>query len=615
MVRQIVSEALKALNIDQLSCSVHDRCLPPDAALDAGCGAPGGDGAADFIAFLSELGFNAVQLGPPGQISEHNLSPYDGTVFSRSRLQLSWSALGEPLAGGSEPEVAPGERCEYPRAFATAARRWAALHERWERLERAGDPRLAPHREGLLAFRSREAAWLQRDALHEVLAKLHGSPDASTWRDRADATLFSPQAGSNARLEGLLREHALAIDRYAREQHLLSAQHQHFTERAHARGLRVWADLQVGLSHADRWANEALMLKGYAMGAPPSRTNPAGQPWGYPVLSPAQGAGADAFLAARFERLFRDYDAVRVDHPHGLVCPWVYQDGTADPYQAVREGARLFSAGARHERLAAFDIARPTQLDPREAPWADGFVTDLDEAQVERYAHSMEALLVAARAAGSSNVACEALSTMPFPLGRVLARHGLGRFRVTQKADVERPADVYLPANARPEDWVMVGTHDTPPIWRVAAGWTEAVAGARLDHAVRTLAPDGAGRDELARHFGQSRQHLACAELALLFTTRARHVMVWVFDLLGSEALYNRAGVAHPDNWTLRVPADWRAVHHRRARAGAAFDPASALALALASRPRDQRLASASLIRALEAEASTPVPALSARLA
>ena len=617
-MRQILSEALKALSIEHLSCAIHERCLPPDAALDAGCGAPGGDGAADFTAFVAELGFNVIQLGPPGQVSAHNLSPYDGTVFSRSRLQLSWSALEGPLTCGGEPDVHPGERCEYPRAFATAERRWAALHQGWERLEQAGDSRLASYTEGLVAFRSTEAGWLQSDALHQVLSAIHGSHDASTWPDRADASLFrAPLEGARkVGLESLVRTHAQAIDRYAREQYLLFLQHQRFTQRAHAAGLSVWADLQVGLSHADRWAHEALMLEGYAMGAPPSRTNPAGQPWGYPVLSPAQ-AGVGAFQAARFARLFRDYDGVRVDHPHGLVCPWVYQEGAADPYQAVREGARLFSVGPRHERLAAFDIARPAQFDPREQPWADGYVTELDEAQVDRYAHSMDALVLAARAAGKGPeaVACEVLSTMPCPLGRVLARHGLGRFRVTQKADVQRPDDPYLPSNAVAADWVMVGTHDTPPIWRTAAGWTEAVAQVRLEHAVRCLAPDGVGREALARHFGQSRGHLACAELAVLFTSRARHVMVWVFDLLGSAELYNRAGVVHPENWTLRIPAGWRALHERRAREGAAFDPASALASALASRPRAERLAASGLIRALAAEASTPVPGLAERLA
>ncbi len=622
-MRDLLSRALTTLGIEHLSCAVHERALPPDERLDAGCGAPGGPAAADFAGFLAEQGFNVVQLGPPGEVSAHNVSPYDGTAFSRSRLQLSWSALEDgPLAGLDEPDPTDGraERCDYPRAFATVERRWAALHARWEALDAARDPRLAALTAGLADFRRREGSWLQTDALFTVLSRLHGGEAPSRWREPGDALLFSPRAPEAARrrrLDALIATHAKALERFAREQYLLLAQHRRFVSRAHGLGLAVWADLQVGLSQADRWANEALMLQGYAMGAPPSRTNPEGQPWGYPVLDPGH-AEADAFRAVQFSRLFRDYDGVRVDHPHGLVCPWAYQLGTDDPAQAVRDGARLFSVGSnpRHSKLAALDIARADQLDPREGPWADHFVTGLDEAQVERYARVFDALLDAARAAGHGTaVACEVLSTMPFPLGAVLARHGLGRYRVTQKANVLAPDDVYLPANAVAQDWMMVGTHDTAPIWRTAAAWSEAVAGARLEHAVRCLAPDGVGREALARHFGQSRHHLAFAELTVLFTTRARHVLLWVFDLLGSEALYNRPGVMHPDNWTLRIPAAWRAEHEARAKTCGAFDPGAALALALLARPRDERRAAAALIRALASRALAPVPGLEERLA
>lgn len=621
-VRSLLTEGLEALGIEHLSCAVHDRCLPPDATLDAGCGAPGGPAAAEFLEFLAGLGFNALQLGPPGEISPGNLSPYDGTAFSRSRLQLAWGALDDALrpdeAGG--PDDSAGERCDYPRAFATAERRWAALHQRWEQQAAAGDPRLEPLTAALTRFREEEGLWLQTDALHSVLAARYGRPDPAAWPERGEGRLFAKDRADDrpARLAALARSHAPALERYAREQYLLLSQHRRFTAAAREAGLSVWADLQVGLSHADRWAHQALMLEGYALGAPPSRTNPEGQPWGYPVLDPAQGAGADAFRAARFARLFRDYDGVRVDHPHGLVCPWVYREGEGDPYQAVRDGARLFSVGDRpaHARVSAFDIARPGQLDLRELPWADRFVTGLDQAQVERYAHVMDALVAAARAAGrgAEAVACEVLSTMPYPLGRVLLRHGLGRFRVTQKADVTRADDVSLPENAAPEDWVMVGTHDTPTIWRAAASWSPDAARARLEHAVRCLAPDGVGRDALARHFGQSARHLAFAELAVLFTTRARHVMLWVFDLLGSDALYNRPGVLHPDNWTLRVAAGYRRLHAERARGCAAFEPFSMLALALAARPKDERLTRAPLISALAALAAAPVPGLELRV-
>ena len=50
------------------------------------------------------------------------------------------------------------------------------------------------------------------------------------------------------------------------------------------------------------------------------------------------------FVAARIDKLLDAFDGVRIDHPHGLVCPWVYRTDIPDAYTAVQTGARLFSS-------------------------------------------------------------------------------------------------------------------------------------------------------------------------------------------------------------------------------------------------------------------------------
>src|SRR5262249_18401054 len=159
------------------------------------------------------------------------------------------------------------------------------------------------------------------------------------------------------------------------------------------------------------------------------------------------------------------YDGLRVDHPHGLVDPWVYRTGSADPIAAVRAGARLFSSPDLHDHpsLAAFAIARPEQLDRSEVRWADGWVATLDDGQVDRYAGQFARIVERLRARGhrKGDLLCEVLSTWPYPLRRVMEREGLGRLVVTQKANLDDPRDVYRSENARPADWIMVGNHDT----------------------------------------------------------------------------------------------------------------------------------------------------------
>lgn len=623
----LVRQALEVLGVERLVCAVHDRCLPQRPDDDVGCGAPGSDGAADFADFAASLGFTGLQLGPPGRVSPVNLSPYDGTVFSRSELQLAWrplveGAYGVPLldAAPSREVRTPADRCDYPAAFATQARVVRALHEAWDARVAAGDAAAKRLDAEVDAFIAR-SPWLEGDALYDALFGPAPRPFG------AEADLYArtvPDAERARRLEALRAKYAVPLRRHARVQFLLHAQHAAFRARAHAAGLTLTGDLQVGLSLVDRWRRAALLLDGYSVGAPPSRTNPDGQPWNYPVLHPALYGTPDApgpalaFIAERLGKTFGEYDAVRLDHPHGLVCPWVYRTDVADPYEAVQSGARLFSVGdaPAHAALRGFDVVRAEQLAVGEEPWADGFVTGLEPAQVTAYARAFEVVVRQATAAGRTkhDVVCEVLSTMPAPLGAVIGAYGLGRFRVTSKADVTDPSDVYLPENAEAADWIMVGTHDTPSIWSYAHGWPARVRAARAAHAARLLAPDGVGRDALEAACLQRSETLALAELALLFLTRARQVMVFVSDLFGETALYNRAGVVHPDNWTLRVPHDFRAQYAARCAGGRALDMPLVLALALAAAPLEQRRAQRPLLEALAARAASVVPGLAERI-
>ncbi len=78
------------------------------------------------------------------------------------------------------------------------------------------------------------------------------------------------------------------VARYAAVQWIAEDHHGRLRAACARRGLLLYGDLQIGLSTVDVWTHAALLLTGYRMGAPPSRTNVEGQPWGYAVLDPAQ---------------------------------------------------------------------------------------------------------------------------------------------------------------------------------------------------------------------------------------------------------------------------------------------------------------------------------------
>jgi len=350
------------------------------------------------------------------------------------------------------------------------------------------------------------------------------------------------------------------------------------------------------MSLRDLWRYQTLFLDGYALGAPPSRTNPRGQPWDYPVLDPEQyhdAAGRPGpllrFVAARIDKLLDDFDGVRIDHPHGLVCPWVYRTDIPDAYTAVQTGARLFSSPdvPEHPALARFAIAAAEDLDSACARYADGWVHTLGAAQVERYACFFDEIVAAVQQHGASldDLQVEVLSTLPYPLACVLARYGLGRYRVTQKANLDDPGDVYHSEQAEPADWIMLGNHDTPPIWQLVRTWgATGELTTQAAYLARRLAPQPSAVAALQQEFLRSPERVALAKFADLFVSRARQVVVFFTDLFGFTEDYNVPGTVHADNWSLRLPADFEQLYHERVALGAALNIPAALALALEAR-------------------------------
>jgi 4-alpha-glucanotransferase len=590
-----VRDALRRLEIDDLVLGIPDRCFPSAADEDVGIGSAYAPSAERFVELVRDLGYTGLQLGPQGETSEGNPSPYDGTLFARGRLSVSLARLAtDPAwAGLLEPDVVadlvratpagPPDRIRWRYAHRAQRAGLAAAFARFAG-RRAGDALRAR----LDAFTQSAWSWLERDALHEALVAVHGEPSWRRW-PTVDRRLFMPSAEPEERRRQLLAECGDGIARHAFEQFVAHAQHAEFRARCRALGLELWGDLQIGFSERDAWAYRDLFLGGYAVGAPPSRTNPEGQPWGYPVFDPAQPDAVAAFVAARATKMFDEFDGMRVDHPHGYVCPWVYRTDESDALAAVQAGARLFASPmlSDHPALAGFAIARPEQLNADAARWADDWVVALEPAQVVRYGRLFDAIVAAARSRGrgADAVACEVLSTCPYPLRRVLAAYGLGRFRITQKADLRDRADVYRSENAEPADWVMLGNHDTRPVWLLVDEWRRAgTLAERARYLATRLEPDAARRDAFARRLVDRPALVAQAQLADLLACRARHVMVFLADAFGLRAVYNQGGVVAPDNWMLRLAPDWRRAWAMRLAADEALNLPLALAMALRAR-------------------------------
>ncbi|MBA3459083.1 MAG: 4-alpha-glucanotransferase, partial [Deltaproteobacteria bacterium] len=250
--------------------------------------------------------------------------------------------------------------------------------------------------------------------------------------------------------------------------------------------------------------------------------------------------------------------------------------------RAVRAGARLFESPdlPDHPRLAHYAIATPDQLDRARPRHHDAWVTDLQPEQIARYAILFDAIAESAARHGRSrdDISCEVLSTMPLPLSRVLERHRLGRWRVTQKANLDDPRDVYRSENAAREDWVMLGNHDTAPVFALIAGWSPATRESWARHLTHRLGlREPSQRARLAHDDG----FVASAMVAELFLCPAENVSIFFADLFGYVERFNAPGTVSDENWSLRLPHDFDQLHAARLAHRAALDLPLALMLAL----------------------------------
>lgn len=620
-----ITEALHLLGKTGFLLAVHDASFPGIPGEDTGRGTPYGPGGPALASFVRQLGFTGLLLGPQGQTSSINPSPYDGTLFSRSILSLNLKALvDQGLLGRSAWDAIltsnprrDGLRVPYAHVFAAYDRVQDEIYKNFLALKKKQDKNalsLDIEIKGLW----RSARWLRDDALYEALCIEHGGLPWRQWpqtgEDALDRLLCAPPPGMEAasarRRQALEAKYSHVMERYALTQQLLLHQHMSFLDSMHVMGLKVYGDVQVGFSLRDSWSLQTMLLRNYFMGAPPSRTNIKGQPWSYQVLDPAQYQDDKGkpgpvlnLVAGRLGKMLFEFDGLRLDHPHGLVCPWVYRADDPDAYHAVQNGARLFSSPdlADHPELARHAIVGPDQLDRNQPRYADDWIRDLTSEQEDRYALIMDALMeqVLIHGRRKEDILFEVLSTEPLPLRQVRLRHGLGRFRVTQKADPDNPRDVYRSENAQPQDWIMVGNHDTPTIWHLAKAWQGNEQGMKQAlYLARRLHPTAP--DSLAATLAADWRRMVHAKVAELFLSPARNVMIFFADLFGLEENYNSPGTLDEDNWTLRVPPDFSSLYNEGKGRGEVLNLHAVLALALRAR-RD--LNCPELIARLEAEA------------
>lgn len=307
-----------------------------------------GDSAFRFVDFLAEAGQQIWQILPLSPTIQCN-SPYSSysafagnpLLISPTRLVKEGFLLEQDL--GQLQELPSGPQVDFEAATAIKTKMLAIAFERFQKSEACS---LIDDYE---AFCTTQQWWLNDFALFASLIQHFGNDHWVTWevglvqRDRDTLSLWRKK---------LERE----IEREQFTQYLFFRQWQQLKEYANVRGVRLFGDMPIFVSHgsSDVWANQTLFTldsqghRTVVAGVPPDYFSETGQLWGNPLYRWDRLAETDfRWWVQRIRNAFQMYDLLRIDHFRGFESYWEVDAAAKTAVQgrwAKGPGATLFHA-------------------------------------------------------------------------------------------------------------------------------------------------------------------------------------------------------------------------------------------------------------------------------
>lgn len=605
--KKTIKEALSVLGKKNFSIIIHGPSFPSLPSEDTGIGTINSKGGRDFVDFIEGLGFNSIQLGPDGKTKSNDASPYIGTIFSTNPLFIDLAELTtDEWDGILSKKTLDGIIANNPKKGTLRAAYTYIFDEQISALFEAYNNFIAKSKKSktikaLAAkfeqYKKDSAIWLDQDALYEALTKKHGNDYWPAWKDELDKKLFSPEnIGTKAqkeRIAELEKDYKQEIDFYKFCQFVGNYQKEKTKNYTLAHGIKTMADIQVAFSDRDHWAYQSLFLPGYYLGCPPDIFSAEGQAWGFPVLDPEKLYNEDGSLGEsgklykfRFDKVFKENPGgARIDHAVGLIDPWVYKIGkSAKPKDG---GSRLFSspendAFKKYALIGYHDLNKYGELDepefklenPNDIICAENELR-VKESSVENenvlneYAKVVDIIVKSAEEHKIDRefIIFEDLGTITNPVKMVMRKRNLSGIRVTQFANPKKHDNIYLGRNVDKHHWITIGTHDNVPL----SVYVNDLYDSNKIHdyinvIIDDLIPEERAHERQAyrEKLGWDRNEFMKAKFVEMFISPSENAQVFFNDLFGIEELYNKPGTSGSENWSLRVPNDFKAFYFQQ---------------------------------------------------
>lgn len=532
------NEAFDYLGIQNRAIILHGSSFP-SAGPDIGVGSPYSKAAQDLTKEFMMYGFNAMQLGPTGEITSFDISPYASKVFAKNPLFIDFKELTTPgyaciLSKETYDNITDlhkvkGQNYNYANFLEAFENTDIALEEAYTtfkiRLRDKDKNAIALNKE-FVRFKEKSKDWLVKDGIFKILSKMNGTDDFTKWENQLDANLISRVEKGD--LIAVKRYNQIAnrskdkIEKNSFTQFLIDKQIKANKEFRKSNNFMYINDLLVGCSKADVWANRDAFLTGYSMGCQYGGKDNCPQAWDLPVLNPKRLFKSDGsldiagqFLKKKLESALEYCENVRIDHAMGLVDPWIYEDES------------LYVANGIVHSIRGNYISNMPHIDPE-----------------GNYRNILERIVLPTlreRGVKPEDAVWEDLGNQT------------DVFREIYYNKVHLPGITQLEWKAGEQagvnDTTIIGSHDSSPV-RMMDGnqWDK-------NYLAGFLQPDPAKRkehDEFLHNISTNPMELVKAKFIELFRS-SKNIQISFADFFGIDRRYNVPGEQNNTNWKLRI--------------------------------------------------------------
>ena len=344
-----IRQAYDFLGVKNVSMVIHGSSFPV-VQNDLGIGSPFNSTSRDLIEMEILHGFSGNQLGPLGEISRKDLSPYASTVWAKNKLFIDANELTtDKYANILDEKTIAQYAVKYKDKNSADA--YSKFYEAFENYDllidkayntkvKLKDPNALKLNEEYTKFKNSDGQRVMKEALFVILTKIYGTDEFDKWENPTDKNLINLLNDRNSealeRYKYLMSRNGNDAGRYCFTQFLLDKQMHEHKEFRKSSDFKYIADMLAGTSKMEEYIYSEAFLKNMRMGCPYGGTY-GPQLWDFPVPDPKKlfkpdGTLGEAgeFIKAKLESALEDCESVRIDHAMGLVDPYVYDKNSVE---------------------------------------------------------------------------------------------------------------------------------------------------------------------------------------------------------------------------------------------------------------------------------------------